>query len=221
MAPTITHRSDAMFTVTPTSVAFVRDWLTAGQFSVDGRGVKTLTGPSAAAYLSDYKRRPYRTERVPVIDRCRYELEFHYGERSCCTRHPVIHDTPQSFLIAYDDICIGLVGFDVVTCSSSAAIIVSQVQGSPYVRQHSGRLTGAEGPAKSVSWQPALLNLVVAAAPLFLVTEVIVLSHLQNKYPKVQKNWFGNADRLYDGTAEACGFAYDSTRQVWTMHINS
>lgn len=176
--------------------------------------------PGAEAYLAAYKRRPYRTEMVPVLDRSRYVLEYHHGERSCCTLHPVIHDTPMSFVLSYEDIAIGLVGFDVEAREDYARVLfVGQIQGTRYRTIHSGRDTGAEGPARSVSWQPALLNLVVAFAPLAGAAEVLVRPHSRSMYGKIRHNVRGNAERLYDGTARDCGFCYDARREVWARAV--
>lgn len=205
--------------MTPAAVRLVEDGLFPHGVPAGGTGVIRCRGTEVTAHLEAYKRRAYRTDMVPRLDRTRYEIEYHYGEGSCCTLHPVIHDTPRSFVLAYQDVCLGFVGFDVEDADDSAderIARVSQIQGVRYVTAHSGRVTGAEGPAKSVSWQPALLNLVVAAGAALGVNVVVVNSHVRNKYPKIRRNWFGNAHLLYDGTAESCGFTCDVDREIWT-----
>ncbi|MEX5712633.1 hypothetical protein AB1484_31290 [Parafrankia sp. FMc6] len=206
-----------MFGMTPATMHLVRENLFADGWPVEGSGVRRWSGPAAADYLRAYRRRAYRTERIPVLDRSLYQIEYHYGEGSCCAVHPVIHDTSRSFVLAYDDICLGQVGFDLTQADVGPHAVVSQIQGTRYVTEHNGRVTGAEGPAKSVSWQPALLNLLVAAAPLVGASRVVVRPHTSSRYRKIQNNWFGNAHRLYDGTAQSCGFTYDSEGRAWTM----
>lgn len=207
--------SAAVFQLTDQQVRLVQESMFAEGVPAEARTVLRWMAPGAETYLQAYRRRDYKTELVPRLDRSLYALEYHCNEGSCCTRHPVIHDSPRSFMISYDDVALGLMGFDVRQDGPEPAVVVRQIQGTRYRTRHSDRDTGAEGPAKSVSWQPALLNLIVAFAPLAGASVVEVLTHRGNKYRKVANNFFGNAHRLYDGTAEACGFTYDAEREVW------
>ena len=203
------------FTLSTGPAELVRDSMFGGGVPEEPRAVVEWGAPGAEAFLGAFKRRTYKSRLVPALDRSLYVIEYHQGEGSCCSIHPVIHDTSRSFLLSYDDIAIGLVGFEVEKSESGRTLTVKQIQGTRYRTRHSDRDTGAQAPAKSVSWQPALLTIVLAFAPLAGVDDVEVRSYTRNGYRKIQTDRFGNAHRMYDGTAQVCGFRYDAERESW------
>jgi hypothetical protein len=205
-----------MFALTAQAVGLINGSMFAQRPGSGPSEVIEWRGPDTAAYLLAYRRRAHKTRVVPVLDRSLYTIEYHRGEGCTCSVHPVIHDTSMSFVLAYDDIAIGLVGFEYEQGDRGLLLEVCQIQGTRYRTRHSDRETGAEGPARSLTWQPALLNMVVAYAELVGATEVAVRSHSSNQYRAIEEDRLGNARRLYDGTAQDCGFDYDVERKSWT-----
>lgn len=209
-----------MFELTSDDVAFVRRSMFADGAPSSAVDFLRWEGDVVAGFLRPYRRRDYKTREFPTIDRALYAVEYHSGEGSTCTRQAVVHDGAVNFVLTYGEgffgqVPIGVIGFDVSSDTRGSVVLVSQIQGAEYVRPHSGLPTGAEGPAKSLCWQPALLNLVVAFSAVAGAGEVGVVPHHRNRYERLRHNIRGNAHRLYDGTAESCGFRYDPNRELW------
>lgn len=178
--------------------------------------------PPIEEYIYIYKRREYRKGGQPV-DYSKFLVQFHYHqekegncEREVAVRFNLYHDSTRSLVLTYDECPLGIVGFDprVLRSSRRQALVVNQIQGMRY------KGSTVEGPARSVLWQPALLNLVVVFGSVFGAEEVDVIPYNKNKWSRVKYNENGNADRIYDGTASNCGFLYNKRRQLWVRKLH-
>ena len=177
--------------------------------------------PQTEQYLRGYKRRDYGRNGAPRIDRYQYGIEFHSHEEKWGTckkfyNYWLFHDAQRSFTLTYGGLPIGTIGFSLARpIARRYALTVNQIQGVKYKRTPS-----VEIPSRSISWPQALLNLVVVFAPAAGAKEVRVISHRKNKSTAVKNNKNGNAHRLYEGTAENCGFEYYEKRALWIKKLD-